>query len=91
MWHFLRCKESPIWNLQCGFGDCVSFLDLARATFSALNLPEQIEFIPTPEKLQAHYQYYTCASLSRLRSSGYNKPMTTLEDGVRLYLKNWET
>lgn len=80
--------NSGIYNV--GSGQARTFLDLARATFDALKVPRQIEFIPTPENLRSHYQYYTCASLNRLRVAGFKKPTTTLEDGVALYMKNWE-
>jgi ADP-L-glycero-D-manno-heptose 6-epimerase len=80
--------ESPIrrgvYNL--GTGQARTFLDLVRATFLAMGRPEKIEFIPTPESLRERYQYFTEAKMGRLRAQGYEKPFTTLEDGVAAYV-----
>jgi ADP-L-glycero-D-manno-heptose 6-epimerase len=70
-----------IYNL--GTGQARTFLDLARAVFAALGLPERIEYIPTPEVLRAQYQYFTQARMERLRALGYTAPFTALEAGVR--------
>jgi len=35
-----------------------------------------------------NYQYYTCADLTLLRKLGYDKPMTTLEEGIRKMKEN---
>jgi ADP-L-glycero-D-manno-heptose 6-epimerase len=70
-----------IYNL--GTGQARSFLDLARATFLALNAEEKIEFIPTPEALRNRYQYFTQACMEKLRKAGYSAPFTSLEEGVR--------
>jgi len=70
-----------IYNL--GTGRARSFLDLAKAVFAALHLPENIEFVPTPAALRAQYQYFTEARMERLRALGYTQPFASLEDGVR--------
>lgn len=72
-----------------GTGQARTFLDLAKAVFKALNMPEQIEFIPLPERLAKHYQYFTEASMDKLRTAGYTKPMLSIEDGVRDYVQNY--
>ncbi len=72
--------ERGIYNL--GSGQARSFLDLARAVFAAMDVPENIEFIDTPEELRARYQYFTQASMEKLRQAGYGQPFTTLEEGV---------
>ncbi|MEO8604385.1 MAG: ADP-glyceromanno-heptose 6-epimerase [bacterium] len=73
-----------IFNL--GTGRSRTFLDLVRATFAALAVPERIEFIPLPADLSARYQYVTEARMDRLRAAGYADPFTPLEDGVRQYV-----
>jgi ADP-L-glycero-D-manno-heptose 6-epimerase len=70
-----------VFNL--GTGQARSFLDLAKAVFAALRIPEKIEFIPTPAHLRDQYQYFTEARMARLRAIGYTAPFTPLEDGVR--------
>ncbi len=83
--HFARNRRaSGIFNV--GTGTCRTWLDLARATFSALGLEPKIEFIDMPESLRAKYQYRTEADISKLRRAGYDAPMHTLEAGVRDYL-----
>jgi len=69
-----------IFNL--GTGKARSFLDLARATFSAMGLPEKIAFIDTPVEIRDRYQYFTEASMEKLRSEGYAREFTSLETGV---------
>jgi ADP-L-glycero-D-manno-heptose 6-epimerase len=74
-----------IFNL--GTGTSRTFLDLAHATFAALGAPPRIRFIEMPEPLRARYQYATEATMGRLRSAGYARPFTTLEDGARRYVQ----
>jgi ADP-L-glycero-D-manno-heptose 6-epimerase len=73
-----------IYNV--GSGQARTFLDLARATFAALDRPEQIEFIETPADLRKTYQYFTEAPMARLRAAGFARNPTPLEDGVRQYV-----
>ncbi len=73
-----------IYNL--GTGHARTFLDLVRAVFAALGKPEQIDFVDTPEAIRERYQYFTEASMQRLRDAGYRTPFTSLEDGVRAYV-----
>lgn len=75
--------------LNVGSGQARSFADLARATFAGMNAPEKIEFIDMPEHLKNQYQYYTLGDISKLRALGYDKPQTSLEDGVKDYVQNY--
>jgi ADP-L-glycero-D-manno-heptose 6-epimerase len=76
--------KSGIYNL--GSGKARTFLDLVNATFSALNKKPEIEFIDTPIDIRDKYQYFTEANMSKLIAQGYNKPFTSLEDGVKDYV-----
>jgi ADP-L-glycero-D-manno-heptose 6-epimerase len=82
-------KNSGIFNL--GTGKARTFIDLARSTFKAMSIPENIEFIDTPADIRDKYQYYTEANITKLRSIGYNDQFTSLEDGVEDYVKNYLT
>ena len=83
-------KEKPASGLyNLGTGKARSFVDLAKATFSALRLESQIEFIDTPEDIRDKYQYFTEAKMAKLIAAGYHKPFTSLEDGVGDYVKNY--
>jgi ADP-L-glycero-D-manno-heptose 6-epimerase len=80
-------KNSGIYNL--GTGKARSFNDLGVATFQALGLTPTIEYIDTPADIRDKYQYFTEATMQKLRSIGYDKSFTSLEDGVEDYVQNY--
>jgi ADP-L-glycero-D-manno-heptose 6-epimerase len=84
-----RGKESGLYNL--GTGKARAFLDLARATFKALDEKENIEFIDTPEDIRDKYQYFTEADMSKLNAAGYDFPFYTLEEGIEEYVAGFLT
>jgi ADP-L-glycero-D-manno-heptose 6-epimerase len=75
-----------LYNL--GSGEANTWLTLTRAIFSALEREPRIEFIDMPEILRDKYQYYTRADISKLRSTGYSRPMTPLAEAVSDYVRN---
>ncbi|HEX7413363.1 MAG TPA: ADP-glyceromanno-heptose 6-epimerase [Bacteroidia bacterium] len=79
--------ENGIYNL--GTGKARTFADLAKSTFKAMNIAEQIEFIDTPIDIRDKYQYFTEAKMNKLQKAGYSKPFTTLEEGVEDYVKQY--
>jgi len=80
-------KASGIFNI--GSGRPRTWLDLANALFTAMNLRPDIEFIDMPQILRDKYQYFTQADISNLRAAGYKKDVTPLEDAVRDYVQNY--
>ncbi len=80
-------KNSGIYNL--GSGQARTFKDLVLATFSAMGKEPKISFIDTPVDIRDTYQYFTQANMSKLKSIGYNKEFTHLEDGVNDYVQNY--
>jgi len=80
-------RNSGIYNL--GSGKARTFLDLTKAVFRALQVQEDIDFIDTPEDIREKYQYFTEANMSKLKSIGYNREFTTLEDGIEDYVGNY--
>jgi ADP-L-glycero-D-manno-heptose 6-epimerase len=42
-----------------------------------------------PSAIRPNYQYFTQASVDRLRAQGYTRPFMTLEDGVRDYVQRF--
>jgi ADP-L-glycero-D-manno-heptose 6-epimerase len=80
-------KNSGIYNL--GTGTARTFLDLTKATFSAMEVPENIEFIDTPLDIRDKYQYFTEAEMDKLRSIGYTAPFHSLEEGVGEYVREY--
>jgi ADP-L-glycero-D-manno-heptose 6-epimerase len=80
-------KDSGIYNL--GSGKARTFLDLVKSTFKAMGKKEDIDFVDTPIDIRDKYQYFTEANMNKLKSIGYSKPFTSLEDGVEDYVKNY--
>lgn len=88
IWFLYSTKiKSGIYNL--GSGKARTFLDLAKATFKALNVEPNIEFIDTPIDIRDKYQYFTEANMNKLVSAGYSKKFTSLEEGVNDYVTNY--
>ena len=86
---FLMEKRPQSGVFNVGAGEGRSFNDLVENTFLALGLKPNIEYIDTPVDIRDKYQYYTCASMDRIRALGYSKPMTSLEEGVREYVSHY--
>jgi ADP-L-glycero-D-manno-heptose 6-epimerase len=80
-------RNSGIYNL--GSGKARTFLDLATNTFRALGCEPQIEFVDTPADIRDKYQYFTQANMAKLRSIGYDRPFTSLENGITDYVQNY--
>ena len=85
--HLAEHDAFGIYNL--GSGTAHTWLDLVRPLFRAMGRPESIEFIEMPPALRDRYQYYTCATVDRLRSSGYDKSITPLDVAVDDYARNY--
>ncbi len=79
--------KSGLYNL--GTGKSRSFYDLAAATFKAMQLEPHIEFIDMPEDIRDKYQYFTEADMQKLKTAGYSKNFTSLEDGVLNYVQQY--
>ena len=62
---------------------------MATAIFKALGREPNIEFIDMPAVLQGKYQYYTKADITKLRETGYVRPMTPLVEAVRDYVQHY--
>jgi ADP-L-glycero-D-manno-heptose 6-epimerase len=77
-------RANGIFNV--GSGQARSWNDLACAVFSALGREPHIEYIDMPEAIRDKYQYFTEANIGKLRASGYDLPITSLEDAVRDYV-----
>ena len=85
MWLLVNKHVSGLFNV--GTGRAQSFAELAEATFHALDLEPNIEYIDMPEKLRGKYQYYTKAEMSRLYDAGYPFEFMDVEKGVRDYVQ----
>jgi ADP-L-glycero-D-manno-heptose 6-epimerase len=79
--------ESGIYNF--GTGKARTFLDLATQTFVAMGLEPNISYVDTPSDIRDSYQYFTEATMDKVKASGYNKPFTALEDGIQSYVQDY--
>jgi ADP-L-glycero-D-manno-heptose 6-epimerase len=85
LWLLEHPRVSGLYNL--GTGRARSFADLARAMAAAAGVAPRLEFIPMPEAIRPNYQYFTEARMQKLRDAGYDRPFTSIEDGVRRYVE----
>lgn len=87
----LHLAANPAANgiFNIGSGTARTWNDLARAVFSSLGREPRIEYIEMPGAIRDKYQYFTQANINKLRASGYNQPVTSLEDAVRDYVVNY--
>jgi len=81
--------ENPSVNgvFNVGSGKARSFRDLISAAYRAAGNEPNIDYVDMPVQLRDRYQYYTQAELGNLRQVGYDKPTTSLEDGVADLMK----
>lgn len=84
MWLLDHEGVNGLFNV--GTGKAQSFRELAEATFHALGLKPNIEYIEMPETLRDKYQYYTKAEMTTLREAGYSKEFMDLEQGAADYV-----
>jgi ADP-L-glycero-D-manno-heptose 6-epimerase len=87
LWLAENVSGGGLFNV--GSGESNTWLCLANALFSALNLPANIEFIAMPQELRGKYQYSTRADINKLRTAGYGRPITPLPEAVRDYVQNY--
>lgn len=86
-WLMQNQPASAIYNL--GTGSARSFNDLVKSTFAGLGLESNIEFIDMPLDIRDKYQYFTEASMDKLKAAGYTDNFYSLEKGVEDYVKNY--
>ena len=95
--HFVNVATSPkkanqpstngIYNI--GTGQARSFKDLATNVMVSMGREPHITYVDMPEDLQGKYQYFTQATMAKLKAAGYVTPFTSLEDGVKDYVQNY--
>jgi ADP-L-glycero-D-manno-heptose 6-epimerase len=80
-------KHSGIYNL--GTGKARTFKSLAEQTFKSMNKTLNVEFVDIPADIRDTYQYFTQASMSKLKKIGYSSNFYSLEDGIDDYVQNY--
>jgi len=74
-----------------GTGNPSSFNQLATHLLNALGKKPIIEYFDMPEELQPKYQYFTQATINRLKKSGYKETFTPFDTAVTDYVKRYLT
>jgi len=85
----LRDPAAPSGLYNVGSGVARSFLDMATILFQELGKKPDVEFVDLPDGLRDRYQYYTCAVMGKIRAAGYSEPSTSLDDGLRRYVREF--
>lgn len=93
MLHFWsNAKHIPSGLYNLGTGEARSFKDLGTAVFKALEKKPHFDWIEMPDSLKNQYQYFTQASLAKLRGdAGYSDDFHSLERGIADYVGNYLT
>ncbi len=91
---FLECFTKNTGNFKSGIynvgtGIARTFNDLVAATFKGLDREPEIQYIDMPGDIRETYQYYTQASMQKIKAAGYHEMMFSLEDGVDDYVRNY--
>lgn len=86
-WLLLHGRESGVFNI--GTGEARSFRDMMAAVGAACGVKPVIEYVDTPAAVRANYQYFTQATIEKLRQIGYTPPFTPLEEAVNDYVKGY--
>ena len=91
--HFLTLaiNGAPMANsiYNIGTGQARAFKDLATAVMLSIGKTPHITYIDMPEDLQGRYQYFTQASMQKLRAASYSAPFYSLEDGIKDYVQQY--
>jgi ADP-L-glycero-D-manno-heptose 6-epimerase len=80
-------SHSGIFNV--GTGQARAFRDLATAVMTSQGKTPSIDYIDMPQDLHGKYQYYTQATMDKVRAAGFDRPFHTLEEGVADYVQNY--
>jgi ADP-L-glycero-D-manno-heptose 6-epimerase len=86
--HFMENrKNSGIYNL--GSGQAHTFLELATAVFEALNQVPNIKYVEMPEDIRGNYQYFTEASMNRVKNAGYSDSFWDFDQAIKDYVTGY--
>lgn len=86
-WLVQNRSVNGIFNL--GTGKARTWNDLVGAVFAAMDTPVNIEYIEMPEFIKQNYQYFTQASMDKLRATGCPLKFHTLEGGIHDYVTQY--
>jgi len=82
-------KKHQVGIFNIGSGKARTWNDLVEAVFAAVGKSPNIEYIDMPQQLQNQYQYFTEAPIGKLRKAGYEPEITSLENAIADYVRNY--
>ncbi|MDX2426564.1 MAG: ADP-glyceromanno-heptose 6-epimerase [Cycloclasticus sp.] len=83
LWFLDHPEVSGIFN--CGTGKSQPFNDVANAVLD-YHQKGSLSYIPFPDHLIGHYQSFTEADLTALRTAGCQHVFKTVDEGVKAYM-----
>jgi ADP-L-glycero-D-manno-heptose 6-epimerase len=87
MWLLEHPNISGLFNV--GSGRARSFRDLIAAVFAALGREPKIQYVDMPTSIRDNYQYFTEASVEKLRRVGCDLELAALEEAVKTYVASY--
>ena len=83
-WLLKNVEVHGLFNL--GTGSAHSWKQVVEATFEALGEKPKIEYVAMSEEMQDRYQYFTEASMDKLKAAGCPLKFTPLKEAVADYV-----
>lgn len=85
LWLLDHPEVNGLFNL--GTGRAQTWLEFMGALYRAVGHEMKVHWVDTPDEIKDRYQYFTEATMDRLRAAGYDRPFRSVEDGVADYVK----
>ncbi len=87
LWLLANQWVNGIFNV--GTGNACTFRRGIEELYAASGQRPNIRYVDMPEALGEHYQYFTQADITRLRSVGYEAPFRSVAEGVQRYVTRY--
>lgn len=87
LWMLEHPQVNGLFNV--GTGNATSYNTVAESIARSMGIEQKIEYIEMPDSVRNQYQYFTEADLTKLCSVGYNKPFTSVPEGVEKYVRGF--
>lgn len=72
-----------------GTGTARTWNDMVQAVFAAMDKKPDIRYVQMPDSIRSQYQYFTQADITKLQKAAHNKQITSLEDAINDYVKEY--
>ena len=84
-------RDHPNVNglFNVGTGWARTWMELVSTLYTSVGRDLTVAWKDPPAELRGRYQYFTQAQMGRLRAAGYDRPFTSVEDGVKDYVERY--